>query len=175
MPRSATKHYESHNWYYRISLAVKYMYTKIRQTGLCLLFGIACFVIPTPAPADIAALSEGQGYLLIRVQTNPRERVRQFFMADIDSETVVAMRIDDFLDVGSSAWMAVVPAPKGRYYLSVYEPFYDKGTPIGRNLNQIHRRFAPDSADETFEIEAGVINYVGDWKMRLIASTCAKV
>lgn len=135
---------------------------------MCLLIVLASLGVSTVNFADVLPLPDGQGYLLIRVQTNPRERIKHFFMADFESEAVVTMRIDDFLDMGSSAWMAVVPAPKGRYFLSTYEPFYDKGTPVGRNLNQIHRRFAPDSADETFEIAAGVINYVGDWKMRLI-------
>ena len=146
------------------------MYAKFRQTRLFVLFGIACLAILTPALADVAALSEEQGYLVIRVQTNPRERVRQLFMAKVDSDEVTAMRMDDFLAAGSNNWMAVVPAAAGRYYWSLYEPFYGIGVSESRSLNQIHRRSAPESADDTFEIRDGVINYVGDWRMRIISS-----
>lgn len=146
------------------------MYTKAQQAGMCLLIVLVSLGVSAVSFADDAGLPEGYGYLVILVETNPRERVKQLYMAKVDSDEVTAMRMDDFLAAGSNRWMAVVPAAAGRYYWSVYEPFYGLGISESRSLNQIHRRSAPSSADDTFEIRDGVINYVGDWRMKIISS-----
>ena len=39
-----------------------------------------------------------------------------------------------------------------------------------QKLNRRHRRSAPGSASDTFEIVPGVVNYVGDWTMRVETS-----
>lgn len=143
---------------------------RFRYPGLALIVGSCLLILSSPGFADDAPLPDGHGYLVILVETNPRERVRQLFMAKVDSDEVTAINMDDFRAAGSNSWMAIVQAPKGRYYWSVYEPFYGLGVSESRTLNQIHRRSAPNSADDTFEIRDGVINYVGDWRMRVISS-----
>ena len=151
-------------------IQVDFVQMKFRYPGIALIVGVCLLILSSPSSADDAALPDGHGYLVILVETNPRERVRQLFMANVDSDEVTAMNMDDFRAAGSNSWMAVVQAPKGRYYWSLYEPFYGLGVSESRTLNQIHRRSAPSSADDTFEIRDGVINYVGDWRMRIISS-----
>ena len=151
-------------------IQVDFVQMKFRYPGIALIVGVCLLILSSPSSADDAALPDGHGYLVILVETNPRERVRQLFMAKVDSDEATAMNMDDFRAAGSNRWMAVVQVPKGRYYWSVYEPFYGVGVSESRSLNQIHRRSAPNSADDTFEIRDGVINYVGDWRMRIISS-----
>jgi hypothetical protein len=141
-----------------------------RHPGIFLMAGVCLLILSSPGFADDAALPDGYGYLVILVETNPRERVRQLFMAKVESDEVTALNMEDFRAAGSNSWMAVAQAPKGRYYWSVYEPFYGLGVSESRTLNQIHRRSAPSSADDTFEIKDGVINYIGDWRMRVATS-----
>ncbi len=143
---------------------------RFRYPGIALIVGVCSLILSSSGFADDAALPDGYGYLVILVETNPRERVRQLFMAKVDADEVTAINMDDFRAAGSNRWMAVMQAPKGRYYWSLYEPFYGLGVSESRSLNQIHRRSAPNSADDTFEIRDGVINYVGDWRMRIISS-----
>ena len=146
------------------------MYARARQTVICLLIALASLGASTMSFADIEPLPDGHGYLVILVEMNPRERVRQLFMAEIDSDEVITIRMDDFSAAGSNKWMAVLPAAPGRYYWSLFEPFYGLGVSESRTMNQVHRRSGPNSADDTFEIKAGVINYIGDWRMRIISS-----
>jgi len=140
---------------------------RLRSPGIVFVVGVCLLVLTSPSFADDTALPDGYGYLVILVETNPRERVRQLFMAMVDSDEATAMNMDDFLAAGSNSWMAVVQAPKGRYYWSVYEPSYGLGVSESRTLNQVHRRSAPSSADDTFEIREEAINYAGDWRMRI--------
>ena len=133
-------------------IQVDFVQMKFRYPGIALIVGVCLLILSSPGFADDAALPDGHGYLVILVETNPRERVRQLFMAKVDSDEVTAMNMDDFRAAGSNSWMVVVQAPKGRYYWSLYEPFYGLGVSESRTLNQIHRRSAPSSADNTFEI-----------------------
>ena len=71
---------------------------------------------------------------------------------------------------GVLAWMALVAIPSGRYYWSEYEPLIGNDSAESQTNSNRHRRRAPGSADDTFEIVAGVVNYIGDWKMRTVSS-----
>jgi hypothetical protein len=56
----------------------------------------------------------------------------------------------------------------GRYFWSKFEPDYRIGAAPAKVF--FHRPFgqnAPSSASDTFEIVPGVINYVGDWTIRI--------
>ena len=49
------------------------------------------------------------------------------------------------------------------------------GVEAVRKLNQMHKRDAPGSADDSFEIVPGVVNYIGDWNMRIVPSQRAQL
>ena len=151
-------------------IQVDLIQVRFRYPEIALIVGVCLLILSSPSPADDEALPDGYGYMVILVETNPRERVKQLFMAKVDADEVTQIHMDDFRAAGPNSWMALVQAPKGRYYWSVYEPFYGLGVSESRSLNQIHRRSAPNSADDTFEIREGVINYVGNWRMRIISS-----
>ena len=132
-----------------------------------LIHGIACLALTSLALADEMALPDGHGYMLIRVLVNPRERVAMLSMMNVDTEVAVAMNLDSFKPAGSNAWMALVAIPPGRYFWSMYEPSYGLGSSEARSLRANFRRSASGSADDTFEIAANAVNYVGDWRMRI--------
>ena len=66
--------------------------------------------------------------------------------------------------------MALVAAPEGRYYWSKYEPVFGRAIEESRDLDRMYRRNAPSSAEDSFEVEAGVVNYIGDWTMRIVSA-----
>jgi hypothetical protein len=39
-----------------------------------------------------------------------------------------------------------------------------------RNLDDLFKRSRPSSADDSFEIVPGAVNYVGDWKMHVVSA-----
>jgi hypothetical protein len=120
--------------------------------------------------ADEAQLPLDHGYMLIRVKLALRERVVVLEMSDVDRKHVIRIHADSFEPAGINAWMALVAMPIGRYFWSAYEPIFGTGLEVGQDLNQRHRRSAPGSPGDTFEIVSAAINYVGDWEMRVISS-----
>jgi len=65
--------------------------------------------------------------------------------------------------------MALVAVPSGRYYWSEYEASANNSVEGARNFSNRFRRSAPNSADDSFEIVSGVVNYVGNWRMRVVS------
>ena len=63
--------------------------------------------------------------------------------------------------------MALVAVPRGRYSLSEYVPRFGIAASEQQQLGRRFRWGPPRSASETFEIVPGVVNYVGDWTMRM--------
>lgn len=135
---------------------------------------LACLLVSAPAlPDEVAGeavLPPGHGYVLIRVDVNQRERISMFAMTNVDTKDEIRIRMKSFKPAGVSAWMALVAVPNGRYFWSEYESTYGIAVVETRNLDHIYRRSAPGSADDSFEIVSGVVNYVGDWKMRVVPS-----
>ena len=132
-------------------------------TGICILFSGTSL-------AEDAPLLSDQGYMLIRVSLNQGERVGTLSMSNVDTNEVVRCRTDSFESAGSNGWMALVAMPTGRYFWSEYETSLGTNVEAARNLSQMHKRKSPGSASDTFEIVPGVVNYVGDWTMRVVAS-----
>jgi len=120
--------------------------------------------------ADDVPLSSDQGYMLIRISVNKGERIGTLAMSNVDTNEVIRSRTKAFEESGSNAWMALVAMPSGRYFWSEYETSFGSSTDSARNSSQMYRRTSPGSASDTFEIVSGVVNYVGDWTMRVVAS-----
>lgn len=135
---------------------------------------LACLVVSTPALADEvtgeAALPPDHGYMLIHVDVNQRERINVFSFTDVDTEHEVKTRMKSYRSVGVNAWMALVAVPSGRYYWSKYEALANSTVEGSRNLDSLFGRNAPSSADDSFEIVSGVVNYVGNWRMRIVSA-----
>ena len=148
----------------------KLMLPILRRVILVLVFGSGCLFFSGPNLADEALLPSGHGYMLIRVKLFQRERVGRLAMSNVDTNHVIRIRTNSFEPAGTNAWMAVVAIPYGRYFWSEYESIYGTGVEAARDLNEMHRRSAPGSASDTFEIVSGVVNYIGDWKMRIVSS-----
>lgn len=106
--------------------------------------------------------------MLIRVSLNQGERVGTLAMPSVETNQVVRCRTNSFKPTGINGWMALVAMPTGRYFWSEYETSYGTGVEAVRNLNQMHKRKSPGSASDTFEIVPGVVNYVGNWTMRVV-------
>lgn len=142
----------------------------LRQVVFILVFASGCMLFPGNNLADEAQLPLDHGYMLIRVKLALRERVVVLEMSDVDRKHVIRIHADSFEPAGMNAWMALVAMPIGRYFWSAYEPIFGTGLEVGQDLNQRHRRSAPGSPGDTFEIVSAAINYVGDWEMRVISS-----
>jgi hypothetical protein len=133
----------------------------------------------TPALPDqvteVAALPADHGYMLIHVDVNSRERINVFSFTEVDTGHRVTTRKNAYRSVGVNAWMALVAAPSGRYFWSEYEAIAGSVVEGTRNLDALFGRSAPSSADDTFEIVPGVVNYVGDWKMHIVSANRRRI
>jgi hypothetical protein len=141
----------------------------------CLLLVLAGLV-SVALQADVRAaeaepLPPGHGYLLLRVTAMQRQQVSRLSFARVDNGEKVTLRQQQFHASGPGAWLALVSAPPGRYFWSEYEAALTGAIEESRNLDQVYRRSKPGSADDTFEIVAGVVNYIGDWTMRFASSS----
>ncbi len=135
---------------------------------------LACLMVSTPAlPDEVtgeAALPPDHGYMLIHVGVSQRERINVFSFKEVDTKHEIKTRMKSFRPVGLNAWMALVPAPSGLYYWSEYEAIASMSVEGFRDLDSLFGRNAPSSADDSFEIVSGVVNYVGNWRMRVVSS-----
>lgn len=143
----------------------------LRRLILVLVCGSGCLLFSGPSLADEAMLPADHGYLLIRLRLSSRERAGKLAMSEVDTNDVFRISTKLFEPAGANAWMALVAMPSGRYYWSAYEPNYGVGSDVGQSLDPIHRRRSPASASDTFEIVPGVINYIGDWNMRVVSAS----
>lgn len=135
---------------------------------------LACLLLTSPAlPDELASdavLPADHGYLLIRVAVNRKERISIFAFRNVDTNDEVRLRMRSFEAAGASAWMALVAVPSGRYFWSEYAPTFGIGVEDAQEIDQIYARGAPGDASDSFEIVSGVVNYVGDWKMRVVST-----
>ena len=140
---------------------------------------LACLMVSTPAlPDEVtgeAALPPDHGYMLIHVDVNQRERINSFSFTEVDTKYEVKTRMKSFKSVGVNAWMALVAVPSGRYYWSEYEAIANSSVEGSRNLDSLFGRSAPSSADDSFEIVSGVVNYVGNWRMHVVSSNRRRI
>ena len=143
----------------------------LRQVILVLVFGIGCLFFSGPNLADEALLPSDNGYMLIRIKLTPRERVGTIVMSNVDTNDVIRIRGKSFEPAGVNAWIALVAMPNGRYFLSEYQPIFGIVGGEVRRLNRRYRWSAPDSASDTFEIVRGMVNYAGDWELRVESSS----
>ena len=142
----------------------------LRRFALLLVAGIGCVFILGPVSSAAAQGQAEYGYMLIRVILSSRERVEVLAMTNVETREAVRVREASFKQAGLNAWIALVPIPAGRYFLSEYEPKYGISTSENRSMAARQTRSDPGSDSNMFEIVAGVVNYVGDWTMRIDAS-----
>ncbi len=142
----------------------------LRRVKLVLILGSSCLLFSSQSLADEPLLPSEHGYMLIRLKLTSRERVGILAMSNVDTNDAIRIRRKSFESVGVNAWMALVAMPNGRYFLSEYQPMFGIVGEEAQKLNRRHRRSAPGSASDTFEIVPGVVNYVGDWTMRVETS-----
>jgi hypothetical protein len=143
------------------------------------MISLACLMVSTPALSDEvtdeAALPPDHGYMLIHVDVNSRERINVFSFTDVDTGHEVTTRKNSYRSVGVNAWMALVAVPSGRYFWSKYEALGSSSVESSRNLDSLFGRGAPGSADDSFEIKPGVVNYVGNWRMHIVSSSRRRI
>ena len=122
------------------------------------------------ARVSFVPLPSDHGYMLIRLKLTARERVGLLAMSNVDTEDATKIRRQSFEPAGVNAWIALVAMPSGRYFLSEYQPMFGIASEKAQGLNRRHRRSAPSSDNDVFQIVSGVVNYVGDWEMRVESS-----
>lgn len=138
----------------------------VRWSAVSIL-GSAFLVFPTPDFADEVQLPPGHGYLLLRVQLTSRERIGFLAMAHVATGELTYIRRDSFESAGVNAWITLVAIPGGRYYLNEYQPVFGLAGEDAQNLNTRHKRDTPAADGDTFQIVPGVVNYIGDWELRV--------
>lgn len=149
---------------------VNQMLSRCRGAMLALVSAIGFLHFPAAILADDTALPADHGFMLIRLQLSANERVDTLQMSNRDTNLVVSIRGKSFQAAGVHSWLALAAVPRGRYFISEYVP---KLGIAGSERQLLGTRFkwnAPGSDRETFEIAPGVVNYVGDWTMRIDAS-----
>jgi hypothetical protein len=139
----------------------------LQRVILILILGSGCLIPSRPNLADEAPLPSDNGYMLIRLKLTSRERVDTIVMSNVDTNDVIRIRGNSFEQAGLNAWIALVAMPNGRYFLSEYQPMFGIASEEEKHLNRRFRWSAPDSATDTFEIVPGVVNYAGDWELRV--------
>jgi hypothetical protein len=142
----------------------------LRRLVLVVTFGIGSLFLSGVDFADEGLLPSGHGFMLIRIKLSSRERVDQIAMSNLDTNEIVRINTGSFRQAGLNAWIALASMPKGRYFLSEYQPKYGTTASEVQNLPLMYRRGTPGSRNDTFEIVPGVVNYVGDWALRLETS-----
>ena len=149
------------------------------KIDLVILTLLVSLMVSSPALPDEltgeADLPPDHGYMLIHVDVNQRERINVFSITDVDTGHEVKTRRKSYKSVGVNAWMALVAVPSGRYYWSEYEAIANSSVEGFRNLDSLFGRNAPSSADDTFEIVSGVVNYIGDWRMHLVSANRRRI
>ncbi len=138
----------------------------LRQVILLLGIGSVGLFFPDPIFANDARPSSDYGYMLVRITVGSHERIGILAMTNADSNDVIRIRTNSFEPAGPNAWMALVAMPYGQYFWSEYQTTYGIGAEVTQSIPSVFRRSAPDPASDTFEIASGVVNYVGDWRMR---------
>ena len=132
---------------------------------------LSCLFVSFPNLADESpdeiALQSGYGYLLIRVSEKQGGRVARLEMKNLDTGDVIKTTSRMYKSAGVNAWMCLVAMPAGRYFWSEYGSYSSHHRVSDFVQPHLFRREAPRSATEIFEIVPGVINYVGDWVMRI--------
>lgn len=146
------------------------MLSRCRGAMLALFSAMGPLLIPGTIVADDTALPPDHGFMLIRLQLSANERVDMLQMSNRDTNQVVSIRGKSFQAAGVHAWLALAAVPRGRYFISEYVPKLGVAASERQLLGTRFRWNAPDSDRETFEIAPGVVNYVGDWTMRINAS-----
>ena len=121
----------------------------------------------TEAPRNEILHQSHHGYLLIRIVGAGGEKEARFEFTNQDTGYVVKVRTDSCKSAGPNARMCIAVSPPGRYSWSKYESEYRFRFEHSTIQDPAIRREAPGSASDTFEIVSGVINYVGDWEMRI--------
>jgi len=142
----------------------------LQRVILVLILGSGCLFPSRPNFADEALLPSDHGYMLIRLKLTSRERVDIFAVSNMDTKNVIKIRRKSFEPAGVNAWIALVAMPNGRYFLSEYQPMFGTVGEDAQTLNRRYRWNAPDSAGGTFEIVSEVVNYAGDWELRVESS-----
>jgi len=150
------------------------LYPNARHLVSVAILLLACVSLTSPALSDEVAsdavLPADHGYLLIRVSVNRKERINVFAFRNVDTNHEVRLGHRSFETAGSSAWMALVALPTGRYFWSEYAPTFSIGVENEQQIGQTYSRTAPSSADDSFEIAAGAVNYIGDWRMKVVST-----
>lgn len=148
------------------------------NTDLASIILLACIMVSTPAlPDEVTdeSLPPDHGYMLIHFDVNERERVDIFALSEVDTGHQIRIYMKSFKSAGVNKWMALVAAPTGRYYWSEYEASSGISVDQSQSLNNNFRRRAPSSADDTFEIASVAVNYVGNWRMRVVSGTRRRI
>ena len=143
---------------------------QLRRSTLITFSCLIALVVMGLGIAEKALSQSNYGYMLIRVNLSSRERVDVLAIMNVETKEDVRVESATFHPAGVNSWMALVPLPEGRYFLSEFVPRYGIGTAENRTLPTIQKRTDPGSESNTFEIVSGVVNYVGDWTMRINAS-----
>jgi len=122
---------------------------------LCCVF----FVLPCYAddPAD--------GFLLIRMTEADNEAVANLDLTNVDTGAVVEIRSNKCSKGGVSSRICLVPATAGRYFWTRFEMIFRlRGARSAVEAPGI-RRTSPGSSEDSVEIVAGAISYIGDWRL----------
>ncbi len=116
-------------------------------------------------PAALFADDPADGHLVIRIKEIDSEAVARIDLQNVDTGELVKVRTGKCKSAGIDSRICLVPAAPGRYFWSRFEIEYKlRGAASQLEVPGV-RRTQPGSADDSVEVVANVINYVGDWEL----------
>ncbi len=105
--------------------------------------------------------------MLARVIGSSGGELPKIEFSKLDAEIVASIDPENCKSAGSDTWLCLTLMPAGRYFWSKYELVYRIGLEQSKLQDPAVRRDQPGSEDDTFEIVSGVINYSGDWELKI--------
>lgn len=130
---------------------------------------LASFPVLAAEPGTAPVLQAGHGFLMVRIIGANNEQNPRFEFTNQGSADVVKVNTTLCKRAGPKARICVLEAKPGRYFWSKYESGHRVRMEDSRYQDPPIIREKPGSASDTFEIVAGVINYIGDWHMVMSA------
>ena len=155
-------------------LAVDHQHEVIRHHLQSTFRGCLSPAVGTPRPNGIVWLRIRLS-ARIRIDGIGSEEEATFDFTEQESGYVVKLTDGECKAAGPTSKMCIVIAPPGRYFWSRFEQTVYFRNELSINQLPPIRREKPSTADDTFEIVPGALNYIGDWQMHISAGDAGQL
>lgn len=116
------------------------------------------------SPACLAD-STADGYLLVRILETDNEAAAKLDLRHLDSGAVIKIRSESCSKGSVNSRICLIPAAPGRYFWTRFEMTYNLRGAQSYIEGPSLWRDELDSSDDSVEIVAGGVSYIGDWEL----------